>query len=245
MDIEEIFKNFKFKIKPEDNYRHAHFFRLKKGLYKLLNQERKYIFNNCQINSNVENINLKKILLQIESMSTYAIGHVVNQICKRLSKNQIYLNIGCWKGFTLIAGMIDTSCKVIGIDNFSEFDGPKNEFYMNFNKYRKKDTHFFYEEDYKFFFKNFEKTNQKIGFYYYDAEHSYKNQYENLEIADNFLTRGSIVLIDDINFADVENATKDFINKSKSNYKILKEIKTANNNCHPSFWNGIIILEKE
>ena len=89
------------------------------------------------------------------------------------------------------------------------------------------------------------KKNQNINFYYYDGEHSYKNQYENLEIADNFLTRGSIVLIDDINFEDVENATKDFINKSKSNYKILKEIKTANNNCHPSFWNGIIILEKE
>ena len=245
MDIEEIFKNLKFKIKPEDNYRDAHFFRLKKGFYKLLNQERKYTFDNCQIDQNIENINLKKALLQIESMSTYAIGHVINQICKQLSKNQIYLNIGCWKGFSLIAGMIDTSCKVIGIDNFSQFNGPKNEFYSNFNKYRKKDMHFFYEDDYKIFFKNLKKTNQKIGFYYYDGEHSYKNQYENLEIADNFLTQGSIVLIDDINFSDVKNATKDFINKSKSNYKILKEIKTANNHCHPSFWNGIIILEKE
>ena len=27
-------------------------------------------------------------------------------------------------------------------------------------------------------------------------------------------------------------------------HKILKEIKTANNHCHPSYWNGIIILEK-
>ena len=64
-------------------------------------------------------------------MSTYAIGHIVNQLCKRLSENQIYLNIGCWKGFTLVSGMIDTNCKVIGVDNFSQFEGPKKDFYSN------------------------------------------------------------------------------------------------------------------
>ena len=49
---------------------------------------------------------LKNILLKIDSMSTYAIGHIVNQICRKLSDDQIYLNIGCWKGFTLVSGMI-------------------------------------------------------------------------------------------------------------------------------------------
>ena len=107
-----------------------------------------------------------------------------------------------------------------------------------------KKKHFFYDQDYKVFFKNFEKKNEKVSFYYYDGEHSYKNQYENLEIADNFLDKNSIVLIDDINFQEVEKGTKDFLNKTKSNYKVLKEIKTANNHCHPSFWNGIMILKK-
>ena len=41
---------------------------------------------------------------------------------------------------------------------------------------------FFYNEDYKFFSKKFEKKNEKINFYYYDGEQSYKNQLENLEI---------------------------------------------------------------
>ena len=109
-------------------------------------------------------------------------------------------------------------------------------------KCRKND---FYDEDYKIFFKNFEKKQEKINFYYYDGEHSYKNQYENLEIADNFLDKGSIVLIDDINFSEVENGTKDFLSRTKSSYKILKDIRTANNHCHPSFWNGIMILEKQ
>ena len=66
--------------------------------------------------------------------------------------------------------------------------------------------------------------------------------YKNFDISKNH--KGSIVLIDDINFIDVEKGTKDFLNKTHSEYKVLKEIKTANNHCHPSFWNGIMILEK-
>ena len=46
-----------------------------------------------------------------------------------------------------------------------------------------KEKHFFYDIDYKNFFKLWEKKNKTINFYYYDAEHSYKNQYENLIIA--------------------------------------------------------------
>ena len=114
----------------------------------------------------------------------------------------------------------------------------------DFKRYQNEEKHFFHNEDYKVFFKKFEKKNEKINFYYYDGEHSYKNQLENLEIADNFLDKGSIVLIDDINFPEVENGTKDFLNKTKSTFKVHKEIKTANNHCHPSFWNGILILEK-
>jgi len=53
-----------------------------------------------------------------------------------------------------------------------------------------------------------------------------------------------LVLIDDINFDEVYEGTLDFINKTKSRYKIIKEIKTANNHCHPSFWNGIMMLKK-
>ena len=246
MNIDKIFNNLKFKVGPKDNYRKAYLFRLKKSLYKIFNKEKEYIFNNCQISKNIENLNLKKILLGIDSaMSSYANGHIINQICKQLSPSQIYLNIGCWKGFSLVAGMIDTTCKVIGVDNFSQFSSPRDEFLKNFNKHKKEGIHHFYEEDYKIFFKNFEKKNQKIDFYFYDGNHSYKDQYDNLEIADNFLYRGSIVMIDDINAPQVENATKDFINRSISKYKIIKEMKTANTNSHPSYWNGIMILEKK
>ena len=89
MDIEKILSEIDFNIKPHDDYRKAYSFRLRKGVYKLVNQDRKFIFDNCIIDKDVENIKLKNALLKIDSMSTYAIGHLVNQICKRLSENQM------------------------------------------------------------------------------------------------------------------------------------------------------------
>ena len=83
-----------------------------------------------------------------------------------------------------------------------------------------------------------------INFYFYDGEHSYKNQLENLIIADQFLAKDAIVMIDDINFIEVENASKEFVSKHSKNYEILKEIKTANNHCHPSYWNGLMFIRK-
>jgi len=86
--------------------------------------------------------------------------------------------------------------------------------------------------------------NKKIDLYYYDGEHSYKNQYDNLIIAQEFFIKGTIVLIDDYNEIEVQNATLDFISKFKNNFKILKEFKTANKFIHPSYANGIILIEK-
>ena len=121
MDIENIFNQFTFRVSPNEDYRKQYLFRLEKFFYKIVGKDKEYVFNNCRISKNYENLNLKIALLQIESMSTYAMGHIINQVSKNLSSDQLYLNIGCWKGFSLIAGMIDTSCKVIGVDDFSQF----------------------------------------------------------------------------------------------------------------------------
>ena len=243
MNIENIFEDIRFKVSPNDDYRSSYKFRFIKSFYKILKKEKNYVFNNCIINKEKIDLDLRKKLIKIDSMSTYAIGYLINRICKNLSKNQAYLNIGCWKGFSLVAGMINTECKVIGVDNFSQFTGPKNDFLKNFEN-SKKDNHFFFEQDYEKYFESLDHTKDKFDFYFYAGEHSYDNQFKNLEIADKFLNIGSIVLIDDINFNEVYQGTLDFINKTKSKFRIIKEIKTANNHCHPSFWNGIMILKK-
>jgi len=246
MYIEDIFKNIDFKIKPDQNYRTEYLFRFKKSIYKIFKKEKNFLFSNLIIKKeeNSDKI-LKKELLKIDSMSTIAIGYIINKICQKLKSDENYINIGVWKGFSLIAGMINTTCSVYGVDNFSEFNGPRKELINNFDNLKNDKKHFFYDSDYKVFLKSYEKFNKAIDFYYYDGEHSYKNQFENLIIAKNFFKSGTIILIDDINFEPVESGTKDFLNKYNNEYEILKEIKTKNNHCHPSYWNGLMLIRKK
>ena len=55
---------------------------------------------------------------------------------------------------------------------------------------------------------------------------------------------GDGITILKINEIDVENATLDFVSKFDSDFKILKEIKTANKYIPPTYANGIVFIEK-
>ena len=173
-------------------------------------------------------------------MCTPAIGLMINHICKNIKKDEIFLNIGAYRGFTTVCGMIDTVCTVHSVDNFSEFDGPKDIFFKNFNLF-KGENHFFHEKDYELFFNNW---NNPIKFYIYDAHHSYDQQYKNLIIARDFFVKDTVIYIDDYNVDAVENGTKDFLSKYPNEFEIIKEIKTPFN-THPTYWNGFILFKKK
>lgn len=257
--VNKILSKIEFKIQPNKNIRKEYMYRLKKKLYKLINREKRFINSNAKFNDiETEDLNAIKQLSLIDTMSQISIGFLINQICKNLKDEDVYLNIGVWRGFSMFAGMFNTKCRVYGVDNFSfdyedgnsslknleEESKARKYFFKNFDKIKNVNKHFFYDIDYRDFFKSWEKKNQTINFYYYDGEHSYKNQLDNLIIANNYLKKGSVILVDDYNEIEVESATLDFISSFNSDFKILKEIKTANKYIHPTYANGIILIEK-
>ena len=78
-------------------------------------------------------------------------------------KNKVIVITGsCGQlGSSMCDLFVKMGCKVIGVDNFSQFGAPKDDFLNNFLKHKKENFHEFYEEDYKVFFKNFEKKKTK------------------------------------------------------------------------------------
>jgi len=192
--------------------------------------------------SNGKLVDLMFDLCCIPKMSTYAIGMLINKIVRDMQNNECYVNIGVWNGFTLLAGMLcNPEKKCIGIDNFSEFGGPKDDFKKRFMT-SKTNSHSFYNMDYKQYFEGYHES--KIGFYFYDGNHTYRNQFDGLKLAEPFLADNAIIMIDDINWHEPEQATNDFINHSEFNYDILFKEKTRCN-CHPTWWNGIMIIQKK
>ena len=118
--LNEILSKIKFKIQPDQNIRKEYIYRIKKKIYKLLNKEKDFINSNTIFND-IEDNDLFMInkLSTIDTMSKISVGFLINQICKNLNNNGVYLNIGVWRGFSMFAGMLNTKCEVYGVDNFS------------------------------------------------------------------------------------------------------------------------------
>lgn len=241
--------NFKF-VNPEDDFNTNFPHKLNKYLFYLntiikYQEVRHFTFFQNTISKFKESefINFSKKMSSIEGMSTLANAWIINQICSELKENECYVNIGCWKGFSLIAGMINTKCSVFGVDNFAWKEFGKKDFYKNYLKYKNSERHYFYEGDYIKFLKDWENKKKFIDFYFYDGPHTYNDQFQSLEIAANYFRSGSIILVDDTNWDEPREATMEFISVNSGKYKILYDLKCKKAR-HPTFWNGLMIFQK-
>ena len=143
-----------------------------------------------------------------------------------------YLEIGTWKGSSVCSAMCGNQAKVICIDNWSEFGGPKSEFLFAFEKFKGNNDASFIESD---CFKVNVSLLPKFNIYMYDGAHDAESHYNALLHFFNCLDDTFIFIVDDWNWPSVRNGTMDSI--KKLNLKILYEnaIKTTNNDTHPEW----------
>lgn len=179
--------------------------------------------------------------LSTPRLSTVAIAYILNRLVKNMPKDKAYLNVGTWCGFSFFAGIIGNEDKTcIGIDDFSEPRDIRHIFEHQYAYFKNANSRFL-KMDYLEYFKTVH--TESIGVYFYDAEHTYEQQLRALEVADPFLAGGSYIMIDDTSGGPPRDATMDFVKKKNGQYKIVLDIQTPNN-CHPTFWCGVMILKK-
>jgi hypothetical protein len=179
-------------------------------------------------------------LLPIKRMSRLANAAVLNTAVRGMDPARAFVNVGVWNGFTFLAAMAaneERTC--LGVDNFSEFGGPKQQFLERFVS-RRTPSHRFFDQDYVDFFAA--GLDRPLGVYLYDGEHSYENQYRGLMIADPFYAEDAIVLVDDTNLDRAHEATLQFTQDSRLEWEVVFDRRTAAGR-HPTFWNGLMILQ--
>jgi len=184
-------------------------------------------------------------LAEMRRMSSFAIAALIGHILRQLPPDQVFLNIGVWHGFSLFAGMLlSPATPCIGVDNFSEFDilesPPQRFFYPGFAQFQTGAHQQFYELDYQAYFQN--QHQAAIGLYFYDGPHNYADQLQGLGLAHPYISTQGLILVDDTNFEAPRAATLDFL-QIHPEYQLLADLPTSNNG-HPTFWNGVMILQK-
>lgn len=175
-------------------------------------------------------------ILNMEGMSGKKTRHFYNNL---LNKDDArYLEIGTWKGSSVCSAMCGNEAKVVCIDNWSQFNGPKNEFLINFNNYKGKNEASFIEEDcYKVDISQLPKFN----IYMYDGDHEQYNHYKALVHYYDCLDDMFVFIVDDWNWEHVRNGTYDSFKQLNVSVLYEREIYTPGNGTHETWWNGIYV----
>jgi len=169
-------------------------------------------------------------ILNMEGMSGKKTRHFYNNLLNK--EDARYLEIGTWKGSSVCAAMCGNKAKVVCIDNWSEFGGPKDEFLENFNTYKGENDARFIEQD---CYKVVVSELPKFNIYMYDGNHTEDSHYKALlhyyECLDDFF----VFIVDDWNWKEVRDGTHASIKKLNLKVHYEKEIKTSDDDSHPAW----------
>ena len=187
-------------------------------------------------------------IINMDGMSGTKTRHFYNNLLN--SHDARYLEIGTWKGSSVCSAMCNNKAKVICIDNWSEFGGPKSEFLVNFEKFKGKNDATFIEND---CYKVDVSVLPKFNIYMYDGNHSNDSHYMALLHYYDCLDDVFIFIVDDWNWDDVRDGTYKSIQQLQLKILYEKEIRLTWDNTHTveqlakdTWWNGlyVAILQK-
>jgi hypothetical protein len=191
--------------------------------------EQKYInivnlaFENAE--KNISKINDE--IINLDGMSGTKTRHFYNNLLN--FDDARYLEIGVWKGSSVCSAMYGNLATIVCIDNWSEFDGPKDEFINNFFKFKGKNNACFVELD--CFSVNVDIL-PKFNIYLYDGNHSEENHCKALSHYYKCLDDVFIFIVDDWNWHEVRDGTKRSINQLNLQVVYEKEIRLTFDNSH-------------
>ena len=195
--------------------------------------------------------NLSQDILMYEGMSGQKTRHLYNNICtlKFDNRETRYLEIGTWKGSSLLASVYNNRhVHATVIDNWSQFNGPKDAFLGAVSSLLPS-TQIVNVVEADCFATDLVK-NGKFDIYLYDGDHSKESHHKAMTYYKDVMNDdGTIVIVDDWNWDDVRNGTFAGIKEANLSIKYHYEIKHTDDNSHSlqptaftHFWNGIGIF---
>lgn len=168
-------------------------------------------------------------ILTLDGMSGRKYRQFINNLISKISDCK-YFEIGSWKGSTLCSASYSNNLKCYAIDNWSQFEGPKEEFQNNIKRCIEESSEIsqidfeFNEIDYTSV--NYTKIG-KYNVYFYDGPHEYEDQYNALSMCLDCLENEFIFICDDWNWDWVREATEKSINDLDLEVLYANEITTS------------------
>jgi hypothetical protein len=177
-------------------------------------------------------------IYSIDGMSSRKVRNLLNNICKE----GFYLEVGAWKGSTLISALYGNNIKkAFVIENWSQFGDAREEFYSNIIEFIPKQKILIIEKDcYQI---DLQEIDEKIDIFFYDGSHDYESQLNALKYFYSILADEFIFIVDDYNEIEVSRGTSDSINDLKLKIKYMSVLPSRYNCDKENYWNGIGVFK--
>ena len=177
-------------------------------------------------------------IIDLHGMSSPKVRHFLNNLCSRFP-TETYMEVGCYKGSTLISAGYDNNIHLVGVDNWSEFDGPEVEFQKNIRKWIPNSQLSFFNQN--AFTVDLRNILNPIDIYFYDGAHDVKSQISAFTFFDRIFQSTFIAIVDDWNMDSVKEGTKEAFRVLKYNILQSWELPAKFNGDKENWWNGLFI----
>lgn len=186
---------------------------------------------------------------KFRGMSSPRTAKLLNFAVGCMTKDECYVEIGTFTGYTLLSAQLENSRHVIGIDNFAlwlcsegKTVAPYELLKSNVNRYAQGVTSVLAQD-----FREAKLVDdKKVGVFFIDGEHTYKDVIESFAWAEPYLADQAIIVLDDTNATGVTEAMRDWIRDHPA-YEEIFYCKTAPSKNEGTkmdwlFHNGIAIV---
>jgi hypothetical protein len=185
---------------------------------------------------------LKALLDDVEGMASENKLALLNHAASLLPADEAYVEVGSWKGLSIIAAMLGNDDGVFyAIENFTGFwvDGARvpQELQGNLERWRVADRLHVVRADAFRALLSPSWLSRPIGVYFYDGAHDRFAQYLGLGLVQPLLADEALVLVDDTSRPNV-GAAIDAFARSHREFELLLDLR-AERESDPRWWNGI------
>jgi predicted O-methyltransferase YrrM len=164
---------------------------------------------------------------------------LLNVAASLLESGESYVEVGTFKGTSLIAAMLGNDGDFVGIDNFSFGDGTREELAANLERFGCTRAEIL-EGDAFELLRGGVLADRQVAVYYYDNGHAYEQQLDGLRLVEPHLTSPALMIVDDTDWERVARATTDYL-KEQPRVRLLLEI-VGNDRGQPWWWEGVHVL---
>ena len=164
---------------------------------------------------------------------------LLNLAASLLDDGESYVEVGSFKGLSLIAAMLGNEGDFVGIDDFSLGEGGRALLEANLHRYGLA-GHAILEGDAFELLRRGALGDRRVGVYYYDAAHDYRAQIRGLRLIEPHLAEGALLIVDDTDWPQVARAMRDY--RARQPRAELLVSLDGKDRGQPWWWEGVQVL---